>query len=62
LKLLFENWNIKINYEEKTRAVYFCRRLGVLKTYNVMYLGVTLKRRMTWRHHIEGTVGEALGS
>jgi hypothetical protein len=59
-----ERWNIRIN-EGKIQAIYFTRRLRVSDDVlqlngrdipfvnNVMYLGVTFDRRMTWRHHIE---------
>jgi hypothetical protein len=65
------HWNININ-EGKTRAIYFSRRLrapdDVLQlngqdfpfVNNVMYLGVTFDRRMTWRYRIERTVAKAL--
>jgi hypothetical protein len=66
-----ENWNIKIN-EDKTRAVYFSKRLKRVETYlslnsraitfvnDVKYLGVTFDRRMTWRTHIDLIVTKAL--
>jgi hypothetical protein len=66
-----ERWNVK-NNEEKTQAIYFSRKLRVpddvlqlngryiLIVNSVTYLGVTFDRRMTWRHHIERTVAQAL--
>jgi hypothetical protein len=66
-----EQWNIKIN-EDKTRAVYFSRRLArgeaclILKgqiiefVNNVKYLGVTLDKRMTWKAHIDWNVTKGL--
>jgi hypothetical protein len=56
----------------KTQAIYFLGRLAVLEDVlhlngwdipfinNVMYLGVTFDRRMTWRLHIERTVAKTL--
>jgi hypothetical protein len=66
-----ERWNIKMN-EGKPQAIYFSRRRSVTDyvlqlngqnisfANNVMYLGFTLNKRMTWRHHIEKTVDKAL--
>jgi hypothetical protein len=66
-----ECWNMKIN-EGKTQTIYFSRRLRIPDDVlllngwdipfvnNVMYLGVTFNRRMTWRHHTERTVAKAL--
>jgi hypothetical protein len=57
-------WNIKIN-EDKTRAVYFSKRLRRVEAYltlngraitfvnDVKYLSVTFDRRITWRNHID---------
>jgi hypothetical protein len=56
----------------KTHGIYLSRRLGVpddvlqqngrdIPSVNIVtYLGVTLNRRMTWRHHVERTVAKAL--
>jgi hypothetical protein len=66
-----EHWNIKIN-ERKTQVIFFSRRHRVPDSIlqlngwdipfvnNVMYLSVSFKRRVTWRHHIERTVAKAL--
>jgi hypothetical protein len=66
-----EKWNIKIN-EDKTRAVYFSKRLRRVEAYltlkgraitfvnDVKYLGVTFERRITWRTHIDLIVTKAL--
>jgi hypothetical protein len=66
-----EKWNIKIN-EDKTRAVYFSKRLRRVESYltlkgraitfvnEVKYLGVTFDRRITWRTHIDLIVTKTL--
>jgi hypothetical protein len=66
-----EQWNIKIN-EGKTKAIHFSGRLRLPEDVlqlngqnipfvnNVMYLGVTFNRRMTWRLHIKRTVTKDL--
>jgi hypothetical protein len=66
-----EQWNIEIN-EDKTRVVYFSKRLRRVKAYlslkgqniefvsDAKYLGVTLDRRMTWKTHIDLSVTKAL--
>jgi hypothetical protein len=66
-----EQWNIKIN-EDKTRAVYFSKRLRRVEAYltlkgqnikfinDAKYLDVTLDRRMTWKTHIDLSVTKAL--
>jgi hypothetical protein len=71
LKSWCERRYVKIN-EGKTPAIYFSRRLIVsddvlqLKARditfvkNIIYLGVTFHRKMTWRLHIERTVAKAL--
>jgi hypothetical protein len=66
-----EQWNIKIN-EDKTRAVYFSKRLRRVEAYltlkgqnikfvnDVRYVGVSLYRRMTWKTHIDLSVTKTL--
>jgi hypothetical protein len=66
-----EKWNIKIN-TDKTRAVYFSRRLGRVESCltlkgraitfvnEVKYLGVTFDRRIAWKTHIDLIVTKAL--
>jgi hypothetical protein len=66
-----ERCNINIS-EENTQAIYFSRRLRVPDDVlqlngrdipivnNLTYLGVTLDKRMTWRHHTERTITKAL--
>jgi hypothetical protein len=66
VKSLCERQNIKIN-EGNAQAIHFSSRLrvlenvlqlnggGILFVNNVMYLGVNLDRRMTWRLHTERT-------
>jgi hypothetical protein len=66
-----EQWNIKIN-EDKTRAVYFSKRLRRVEAYltlkgraitfvnDVKYLGVTFDRKITWRNHIDWIITKAL--
>jgi hypothetical protein len=64
-----EHWTTKIK-EVKTQVISFSRRLRVPDDVqlnrrdipfinNVMYLGVTFDRTMTWRHHNERTVAKA---
>jgi hypothetical protein len=67
----WEKWNIKIN-EEKTRAVYFSKRLRRVEAYltlkgrvipfvnDVKYLGVTFDKKITWRKHVDWIVTKAL--
>jgi hypothetical protein len=59
-----ERWNIKIN-GEKSKGIYFSRRRGPPESHltlngrnipfvnRVIYLGVILNRKITWRLHIE---------
>jgi hypothetical protein len=60
-----KRWNIKINEDKKTRAIYFTHRnrlpdsLLKLNERNipfvngVKYIGVLFDKRMTWRLHIQ---------
>jgi hypothetical protein len=66
-----ERWNIKIK-KDKTRAVYFSRRLRLVEAYltlkglnipfvkDVRYLGVIFDRKITWRPHTDLVVTKAL--
>jgi hypothetical protein len=59
-----KHWNIKIN-EDKTQAIYFSHRIrrpeslltlngqNVPFVNNVIYLGVIIDKKITWRSHIE---------
>jgi hypothetical protein len=66
-----EKWIIRIN-EDKSRAVYFSKRLKRVEAYltlkgraitfvnDVKYLGVTFDRIVTWSNHIDWIANKAL--